>query len=68
MINFILAALTGVFIYMKLTVTGVAANWNWFWVLSPVLIPYAIVVCVMLLILLIGLKNVKVTRNFGKIK
>jgi fatty acid desaturase len=40
----LLGALTLIFIVLKLTEVGVVAQWTWFWVLSPTLIPWMIII------------------------
>lgn len=39
----ILGALTLIFIVLKLTEVGAVAGWSWWWVLSPIWIPWGII-------------------------
>ncbi len=43
----LLGALTLIFIVLKLTEVGAVAHWSWFWVLSPTLIPWMIILAVL---------------------
>ena len=55
----ILGLLGVAFIILKLTKTGVVANWSWWWVLAPFWIPtvIAIIFLILLLLFLIILDN-----------
>lgn len=44
-----------VFLVMKLAGIGQVANWSWWWVTSPLWIPFAIVLAVLGIIALVGL-------------
>ena len=44
-----------VFLYLKLAEIGTVATWSWLWVCSPLWIPLAIVVSIILIVLIFGL-------------
>lgn len=67
MINFFLVILAGLFTYLKLTGATAVATWSWFWVLSPIIILYAIVISfVILTTLIVLIAGGKPTVKFGK--
>lgn len=43
-----------VFLVMKLAGIGEVANWSWLWVTSPLWIPLALVVAILLIVFMIG--------------
>lgn len=43
-----------VFLILKLAEIGVVATWSWVWVLSPLWIPFVLVIGILLVMLLIG--------------
>ena len=45
-----------VFVVLKLTETGVVANWSWWWVLSPMLIPIGLILFLALIAIVIKKK------------
>ena len=42
-----------VFITLKLTQIGPVANWSWWWVLSPIWIPFALSILILLVMVAI---------------
>ncbi|USV41011.1 transmembrane protein [Xanthomonas phage BUDD] len=56
------------FIALKMTGTGIVAGWSWWWVLSPLWIPLAIVVGVWGSIIGLGLLAVIGAYVYRKIK
>lgn len=67
MINLFLVALASLFVYFKVTATTVVATWSWFWVLSPIILPYAIVLFFLLLsIILIAISGGKVNISTNR--
>ena len=44
----LLGALALIFIVLKLTEVGAIAHWSWFWVLSPIIIPWIIIAAIAL--------------------
>jgi hypothetical protein len=58
--------LTIVFIVLKLAEIGIVASWSWLWVLSPLWLPFVVIVGVVVVVFVVCLvlfKSTKITKS-----